>query len=627
MQNARAVASPVALDAPAIGALDWIQLLKEARDAQTFWGHLLQTLGQATCARRLVLLTGTVGKPWQALAQWPAQAQLRDSDAATVQNLVAQLDSDRARTQHDASGERVLALRLPVGPMPDAHVMALVVLGAPDQADVLHRLWASLLASVPAGYMQTQDRAAALAEDKHSAPQVDMAHTERLHGWMQLAARVWQHDHFVHQAFDLCGEVSKRLGCERVSLGWRHGRLLRLKAISQVEKFDARSAAVRALESAMEEAADQPADTVFPAREGDVQVVFAHDSYAALQGTAHLLSVPFWVDGEAVGVLTLERQAAAFSDDERWELGEFAAWVATPLAQLAHRHRWWGARLGLRARRWAALAVGPRHTSLKLGLLTGSALLLASVLTPWDYRVDAKVLVRSEDVLFMPAPFDGYLSAVHVEVGEAVRQGQVLAELDQRDLLLEASMAEADALRYAREAEKAQAARQFADMQITWARQAQSQSRLALVRHQLAQAKVVAPHDGVIVEGDLKKNLGAPLHKGDLLLKLAQTRQLVLELAIDEADVHELAEDASGEMALVGRPDQHFDIRLQRVDPVSTLQDGKNVFLARAQTSGTAPDWWRPGMGGTARLWVGTRSLLWVVTHRSVRFLRQVFWV
>ena len=188
-------------------------------------------------------------------------------------------------------------------------------------------------------------------------------------------------------------------------------------------------------------------------------------------------------------------------------------------------------------------------------------------------------------------------------------------------------MAEADLVRYRREAEKAQATRQLAEMEISLARLEQSASRLALVRHQLAHAEVTAPHAGVVVEGELKKNLGAPLRKGDLLLKLAQADQTYLELQIDQADVHEVSVGTQGEFALVGRPEQRFPIVITRLDPASVLRDGRNVFLARAEIRHDSPAWWRPGMGGTARLEVGERALIWVLTHRTVRTLREWFWI
>jgi hypothetical protein len=131
----------------------------------------------------------------------------------------------------------------------------------------------------------------------------------------------------------------------------------------------------------------------------------------------------------------------------------------------------------------------------------------------------------------------------------------------------------------------------------------------------------------VVVEGELKKNLGAPLRKGDLLLKLAQTDDNYLELEIDQVDVHEVRVGSTGEFALVGRPDQRFVIKVDRIDPASTLREGRNIYLARAKVQEAIPAWWRPGMGGTARIDAGDRPLIWVLTHRTVRFLRELFWL
>jgi len=42
---------------------------------------------------------------------------------------------------------------------------------------------------------------------------------------------------------------------------------------------------------------------------------------------------------------------------------------------------------------------------------------------------------------------------------------------------------------------------------------------------------------------------------------------------------------------------------------------------------GDIPIWWRPGMGGSARIDAGDRPLIWVLTHRTIRFLREFFWI
>jgi hypothetical protein len=136
-----------------------------------------------------------------------------------------------------------------------------------------------------------------------------------------------------------------------------------------------------------------------------------------------------------------------------------------------------------------------------------------------------------------------------------------------------------------------------------------------------------APFAGVVVEGELKKNLGAPVRKGDLLVKLAHTGDTYVELEIDQADVHEVSIGMRGQFAFVGRPDLKYPLVVERIDPASAMREGRNVYLARARIEADFQPWWRPGMGGSARLEAGERSIIWLLTYRTVRYLRQVFWV
>jgi hypothetical protein len=450
-------------------------------------------------------------------------------------------------------------------------------------------------------------------------------HAQRLYQILRLSIELSRQPRFLQRAFELCNALAVRFDADRVSLGWMRAPYVRLTAISHVEKFDRLSAISRALEGAMEEAADQGQALVYPAEPGVRQVQRAHESYALMQGVAAVASVPLIDGDQVVGVISLEKMQGRWSADELWELGLIAQTCALPLSQLHESDRWFGARWwgALKGRRGAP----PRHSAWKLAGVLGLVGLVSLFFVPWDYRIDARLTLRSKDLVFVPAPFDGYLRQVHVDMGDKVKAGQVLMQLDTRELVLEESMAQADVLRYSREAEKAQALRQLAEMQITMARRDQSASRLALIRHQLANAKVTAPQDGVVVEGELKKNLGAPLRKGDLLLKLAQTEDSYLELEIDQADVHEVQVGSRGQFALVGRPEQRFAIEIDRIDPASTLREGKNVYLARGRLQEGIAPWWRPGMGGTARIEAGERPLIWVMTHRTVRFLREFFWL
>ena len=629
----RAETEQTSIDASAArleAAADWATLRTFAGPVQSFWEQFLQALGQSLGARRVLLLVSGVGQPWQALAQWPGDATEWPDDADGVLKLVANLTPTQPALESFAGGGQVLALPLLTAPAGPNQVLAAVALhaGGFDVPASALLAWAQGLAQIPAQYAaRSATHVEPVATEPSTLLKAEQSHAERLYQILRLSIKLSRQKRFLQMAYELCNSLAVRFDADRVSLGWVKPPYVKLTAISHVEKFDPLSTLSRALESAMEEAADQSGCLVYPPPEASRQVCRAQESYALMQGVAAVACVPLR-DGERVhGVLCLEKRLGVWTEDELWELRLIAEISARPLAGTHDRDRWWGARAVSLWKYWLSETVSPRHSTWKLAGGASALVLLVLFFLPWAYRVDATLTLRSKDLLFMPAPFDGYLRQVHVEIGDKVSQGQVLVQLDTRDLVLEESMAEADVLRYSREAEKAQAARQLAEMQINLARQAQSSSRLALVRHQLAHAKVTAPHNGVVVEGELKKNLGAPLRKGDLLLKLAHTEDNYLELEIDQVDVHEVRVGSRGEFALVGRPDQRFAIELTRVDPASTLREGRNIYLARAKVLTDIPAWWRPGMGGTARIDAGKRPLIWVMTHRTIRFLREFFWL
>ena len=610
------------------GAAAWDALEGFEGSLQSFWETFLKAVGQSLPARRVVLLSAGIGSPWTALAQWPGDAPEETGDAQGVLQISSSLIGQSPALAILPSGDQILGLRLPhgqVGPQQVAAVVAFV--SAPldlTQKDLAP--WVAQAMAATARYARSaSDDAVDTQPSVIGLPEEPKA--DRLFQMLQLSIRLSQHTRALRMAYELCNALAARFDADRVSLGWFDQPYVRLAAVSHIEKFDRLAATSRALESAMEEAADQAVTVLYPSASEARAVCRAHESYALMQGVSAVLSVPL-MDGSRVrGVVCLERRQGSWRDDELWELELTAQLVARPLADLRERDRWWGARAWSAIKRLPALAANPRHSAWKLAGGLTALTLIALCFIPWTYRVDATITIRSKDVLFIPAPFDGYLGQVQVEVGDLVKAGQVLVRLDTRELALEAAMAEADLVRYRREAEKAQATRQLAEMEVNLARLDQSASRLALVRHQLGNAEVIAPHAGIVVEGELKKNLGAPLRKGDLLLKLAKVDQTYLELQVDQVDVHEVDVGTRGEFALVGRPDQRFPIVMSRLDPASVLREGRNVFLARAEIQQDSPNWWRPGMGGTARLEVGERPLIWVLTHRTVRTLREWFWI
>jgi multidrug resistance efflux pump len=432
---------------------------------------------------------------------------------------------------------------------------------------------------------------------------------------------------YLASAMIFCNELASRYRCERVSLGWLKGAYIRVQAISHMERFEKKMDAVQALETTMEEAFDQDEEILWPRPEGSEFIARDHEVFSRQQGTGTMVSLPVRLDDDPVGVVCCERSGGEpFSEEEVRGLRVLCDQAARRLGDLKRYDRWFGARLATSVRETLGKLLGLEHTSAKLlGLIIAAALAFL-IFGQWSYRVEATFILRTDDLAFLPSPFDGYIEEVHVKVGDYVDLKAPLLSLDTRELLLEESTAIANQNRYAREAEKARAQNALADMKIARALEAQAKAQLKLVRYHIERAQVTSPFSGIVVEGDLEEMLGAPVKKGDVLFKVARLEKMYVELKVDERDIHEVAADATGEIAFVSRPDLKFPIKLERIEPVAVAEEEGNLFFVRALFSEDPVNWWRPGMSGVAKINVEKRNILWILTHRTIDFFRILLW-
>jgi len=293
---------------------------------------------------------------------------------------------------------------------------------------------------------------------------------------------------------------------------------------------------------------------------------------------------------------------------------------------LQRRDRWFGARWAAWGKEQLAVVVGPKHTWAKVVALLGVLLLFVLFFVRVTYRVEGNFILKSDEVQFRTAPFDGYIEQVFVRPGDLVKTGDRLLKLYTKEIELEESVARADVTRYRREAEKARAANTLAEMRVALALADQSQARLDLIRYRLNEATIKAPFDGVLVEGDLRERLAAPVKQGDGLMKIARIENLYVEAEVNERDVHEILGKERGEIAFVSQPKLKFPIRIVKIEPAAFPRNEGNVFLVRCKFEHSGEKWWRPGMSGVCKLSVEKRSLWWILTHRTADFLRMKLW-
>jgi hypothetical protein len=445
--------------------------------------------------------------------------------------------------------------------------------------------------------------------------------------WLELVVRVTRHRAFGPASLELVNGVAYRLGWTQVFLGWRRGAYVQVRAISHLDRFERRAEHVRLLEAAMEETLDHDAPIQDPGPEVDVQPI-AHSRLRQGLGFAAVSSLPLRGEGEQAQAVLLLAHDAPDPPAVPLESLQLSAQLAMPwLSDLEEQDRWFGARWGRKALRAGEQALRIEHLGRKALVLTAAGLLLYGIFGTWPHRIDATAELVTDSAQIMNAPLDGYIDTVAVTAGDTVRQGAELLTLDRQEILLQESEIRAEIRRLSAEAEKARAAGQTADVQIALARRAQSQARLDRVLYQLDQSRVVAPFDGVVVEGERKELLGAAIRRGDKLFRVVRIEGLYVTLYVPEAEMRFFSPDATGEIALLSQPETSYPIRIDMVIPVAQVkpQTG-NLFAIRAELINPPESWWRPGMTGLARIDAGERNIIWLLTRRAIDAVRMKLW-
>ena len=601
--------------------LELEQLRRFAGPPEDFWPRFMAAVQQLSLADKLVLLSRQTGQPWRRLLEWPAatppsrmlsaffgRLEVLATEAFAAGGQLAPLEPN-ARA---SAGNFVIAARIEL-PQQEECLLAGLVSEVSESA--AREAWLRLRLACEAPQLYQANLLGNRAR----------ADVEKFASVLDLAFSVSAENRFLATAIAFCNSLATRFNCERVSLGWLEGGYIRLRSISRTEKFDRRMAAAQGLETAMEECLDQDAEIVWPAPAAATVICRDHERFAKDHQAAHLCSLPLRARKGPVAVVTCERQASPFSETVLQQLRLGCDLAAVRLVDLQEQDRWFGARWATQLRKHCAKVLGPEHTWAKL-LSVGIVLALFALFgLRLPYRVTGNFVLRSDDLSYLTAPFDGYIDEVLVRPGDAVAAGAPLMKLKTTELHLEESFTAADLTRYQREAEKARAAKARAEMLISEAMAEQTEARLELVRYRLAHATIASPFTGVVVEGDLRERLGAPVKTADVLFKVARIDTLYAEAEVNERDIHEIRDQSGGQIAFMSRPRDKFPIQIRTIEKAALPKNEANVFLIRCAV-GQPQSWWRPGMSGVCKFDIGKRSLFWILTHRTVDFLRLKLW-
>lgn len=441
-------------------------------------------------------------------------------------------------------------------------------------------------------------------------------------GAFRLFASVLRPRRATDAATALVTELAQRFGLDRASLGFHGRRGIRLAALSHALQPDARMQVVRAIESAMDEAADQQAAIVLPRPGADPGLVTRASAELAAGGG--IVALPLTAHDRTVGVLLAER-ATAFTTEDLSLLEAIAALAGPVLHEKRLNNRNVLAKAISGVADSLAVVLGPRWLVTKTAILAAAMIVAASTVVTYPYEISAPAAVEAEDRRLVPAPFDGYLVRSIARAGDTVKAGDPLAALDDTDLGLERLGLIADREQRTSELQTATARYDLAKAKIMRAEIDQIEARLKLVDLKIQRAVLRAPIGGLVLVGDLSQATGEPVKTGTALFEIAPVGAFRMVVKVDETEIAQAAVGQRGRAILAALPDQALDFVVTRVGPVLEVGGGRNYYRVEGRIA-EPPAVLRPGFEGRARLEVGPRTLWWTYTHQLMRWLRLQVW-
>lgn len=398
---------------------------------------------------------------------------------------------------------------------------------------------------------------------------------------------------------------------------------LKVCAISHNVRFDGRSNLIKQVECALEESlcAQSAASNPDPVQPAIAEV-------KASQDMGELIALPLaGNDDRAAAAMLIENDSsAAFTDQQLTAFNSFSNLMGPAIHLREKAEQPAMSRLFRDVRGFFEIIVGPQFLPLKIALAGLFLMIFVLAVFDGDYEVVAPATLEGRTQRSIVAPFAGYVKEQKAKAGDHVTKGQVVAELDARELELERKRLLSVRGKLEKQYNQALAVLDQVEVKIYASQLAQVDVQLDLVRVQTTRTQLTAPMSGIIIRGDLSRSLGAAVERGDVLFEIAPLDDYRLVIDVPESRIIALEPGQSGYLVLKAFPDRKTEFQIEQISGAIEQRDGLITFSVIAAITDDDIDKLRPGMSGVARINAGERSMLWIQSHEMVDWIRLALW-
>ncbi|MEN8190349.1 MAG: HlyD family efflux transporter periplasmic adaptor subunit [Thermodesulfobacteriota bacterium] len=454
----------------------------------------------------------------------------------------------------------------------------------------------------------------------------DKALLQRLKAAVDLLAVTLGKESFSSAAIVFTTEMAQTLDCERVSIGFKHGRHLKLQAVSHSAEVGKKMNLTRAIERVMEESIVQRAEIVYPPLSDEVLISREHESLSRLQSMACISTVPLSKDERYFGALTCERSAdKPFTTRDVEFIRGVASLVGPAMDNQYAVDRPLPYKILNSGKTLLQRLFGASHPGLKVVTLLLAGVVWYLSTATGDYRLTADTTLEGAIRRAVVVPFDGYIDQAAARAGDVVEKGALLCALDDRDLRLEKLSRSSKYRQMEHQHQEAVAKHNRAQAAIIKAQLKQLRAEIELTESRLQRTRLTAPFDGLLVSGDLSQRLGSTVAKGEVLFEVTPLDAYRVILKVDERRIADVQPGQQGTLVLSSLPDQRYLFVVDQVSPLTKTEEGRNYFRVEAHLK-NVDDSLRPGMEGIGKILIDQRKLVSIWFRDLVEWVKMFLW-
>jgi HlyD family secretion protein len=293
----------------------------------------------------------------------------------------------------------------------------------------------------------------------------------------------------------------------------------------------------------------------------------------------------------------------------------------------------------------AAIVLAPACSSNK----TTTANVTTAPVQRRDIVIDAQAngVVEPINVVEVKSKASGMITRMTVETGALVKPGDLLVQVDTRDVQNQYNQAAADeraaeARLQVSAAQKKRSDDMFAAKVITaqehetaaldyanaQAAVIRARANTDLAQQRLDDARVTAPVAGTIIERTVSQGMvitsatGGSSTGGTTLLKMADLTRVRMRAQFNETDIGQIRAGQTATVIVDAYPDRRFSGLVEKIEPQAVVQQGVTMFPVLVNLS-NVDGALKPGMNGEVQVEIDRRTNVLAIPNDAVKNMRE----